>query len=333
MKTRSKAERWLVLLVLAGFLTAAAGTAWPQVEPETQVFSVMSANITSGNYSAYEAPGIRIFQGLAPDVVLVQNFSYNNGSLRDLVDEAFGPEFYYYVEPGGENIPNGVVSRFPILSAGEWADVEVTNRDFAWAIIGVPGDIDLQVVSAHLIAGSGEAGTRNDQAIAIKANVLSYFDPGHFIVVGGDMNVLSRTEAAIDTFGTFLAVDTHIPTDQVGNSDTNATRNYPFDWVIPNALLDSNHTTLTVGSDLFSEGLVFDSRIYPAPAAEPDPHRRLERTQYATHAGHKGLRRHVPPGSGTDSRPGWHRAPAQPPRSHRLLAASPREGLVAPLGA
>jgi hypothetical protein len=266
MKTRSKAELWIVLFVLGGFLTAAAGTAWPQVEPETQVFSVMSANLTSGNFSAYEAPGIRILQGLAPDVVLVQEFNFN-GNLRDFVDEAFGPEFFYYVEPGGESIPNGVVSRFPIISAGEWADVEVSNRDFAWAIIDVPGDIDLQVVSVHLVTSS--AATRNDQAIAIKANVSNDFDPDHFIVVGGTMNVDSRSESAIDTFSSFLAVDTHIPTDQVGDDDTNADRSEPFDWVIPNALLDSTHTTLTVGSDLFPDGLVFDSRIYPAPLPSP----------------------------------------------------------------
>jgi endonuclease/exonuclease/phosphatase family metal-dependent hydrolase len=91
------------------------------------------------------------------------------------------------------------VSRFPIVSAGEWADVEVSNRDFAWAIIDVPGDIDLQVVSVHLTGGSasGEASTRNDQALAIRANVLSSFDPDHYIVVGGTMNVHSASEAAI----------------------------------------------------------------------------------------------------------------------------------------
>lgn len=268
MKTRSKAALWSVVPVLAGFLTVSDGAEAPQLAPKTQVFSVMSADLTSGNYSEYEAPGIRIFQGLAPDVVLVQEFNYN-GSLRDLVDEAFGPEFYYYVEPGGESLPNGVVSRFPILSAGEWPDVEVPDRDFAWAIIDVPGDIDLQVVSVHLKSGSGDAGVRNAEAIAIKANVSDYFDPGHFVVVGGVMNVETRAEPAINTFGTFLAVDTHIPVDHAANDNTNATRDKPFDWVIPNALLDSTHTTLTLGSDLFPQGLVFDSVVCPPPLPSP----------------------------------------------------------------
>lgn len=269
MKTRSKTELWLVILVLAGFLTAAAGTECPPVvEPETEVFTVVSANITSGNYSEYEAPGIRIFQGLAPDVVLIQEFSYD-GSLDTLVDTAFGTEYDYYVEPGDENIPNGVVSRFPILSSGQWADAEVPDRDFAWAVIDIPGDVDLQVVSVHLKSGSGDAGIRNNQANAIKAYVSNYFDPGQFIAVGGDLNISTTSEAALSTFKTFLAADNHIPVDQDGNANTSEPRTKPYDWVMPNALLDAIHTTLTVGSDLFPQGLVFDSWVYPAPLPSP----------------------------------------------------------------
>ncbi len=51
---------------------------------------VVAANISSGNFQAYELPGIRILQGLAPDVVLIQEFKYQSGTLRDLVDTAFG---------------------------------------------------------------------------------------------------------------------------------------------------------------------------------------------------------------------------------------------------
>ena len=73
----------------------------------------------------------------------------------------------------------------------------------------------------------------------------------------------------MNTFRTFLAVDTHIPTDQVGDRDTNEARNRPFDWLMPNAPLDSTHTTLTVGDDLFPSGLVFDSFVFPAPLPSP----------------------------------------------------------------
>ncbi|RME01684.1 MAG: hypothetical protein D6812_07640, partial [Deltaproteobacteria bacterium] len=78
----------------------------------TEIVRIMSANITSGDHSAYEDPGIRIFQALEPDVVLIQEFNYEGGTLREFVNRAFGSEFSYYVEPGRENIPNGIVSRY-----------------------------------------------------------------------------------------------------------------------------------------------------------------------------------------------------------------------------
>src|SRR5690242_13332156 len=47
---------------------------------------IMGANITSGSQQAYEMPGIRIFKGLAPDIVMLQEFQYKSGTLRALVD-------------------------------------------------------------------------------------------------------------------------------------------------------------------------------------------------------------------------------------------------------
>lgn len=43
---------------------------------------VMSANLTSGRYQQYEAPGERLFQGLRPDVVAVQEFTPAAGTRR-----------------------------------------------------------------------------------------------------------------------------------------------------------------------------------------------------------------------------------------------------------
>ena len=58
--------------------------------------TVMAANLTSGSSQAYEDPGIRIFQGLKPDVVAcLQEFNYSQG-LRTLVDTAFGTNYYYF---------------------------------------------------------------------------------------------------------------------------------------------------------------------------------------------------------------------------------------------
>ena len=64
---------------------------------------VMAANITSGNLQSYEAEGIRIFQGLKPDIVAIQEFQYGgsiaSNDLRTLVDTAFGNEFSFYLNP------------------------------------------------------------------------------------------------------------------------------------------------------------------------------------------------------------------------------------------
>ena len=115
---------------------------------------LMAANISSGNYQNYDpGHGIRIFQGTRPDVVMIQEFNYGDNSataIRNFVNTAFGSSFYYYRE-GAAQIPNGVISRWPILASGEWDDPYVSNRDFAWARIDIPGPKDLWVVSVHLL--------------------------------------------------------------------------------------------------------------------------------------------------------------------------------------
>ena len=66
----------------------------------------MAANITSGTRQSYEAPGIRILQGLAPDLVLLQELRY-----------------------GG--IPNGGRESLSDLASGAWVDASVPDRAFA----------------------------------------------------------------------------------------------------------------------------------------------------------------------------------------------------------
>ena len=232
---------------------------------------VMAANITSGNYQAYESPGIRIFQGLKPDVVAVQEFNYESGSLRDLVDEAFGEEFYYYCEGGGEQIPNGIISRWPIKSSGEWEDDEVSNRDFAWAIIDIPGDIDLHVVSVHLLTSG--SGVRNSEATEIKNQINNHWSDNDYIFVGGDMNTDTRNESAIQTFGSspIPLSDANWPKDQDGNDDTNASRSKPYDRVLPNTKLNNLQIATVIDGHSFSKGLVYDSRVTSPYQFLPSP--------------------------------------------------------------
>ena len=129
------------------------------VETNTPV-RVMAANLT-GDSQSYQAPAIRIFQGLKPDVVAIQEFRYlqnRPADFRALVDTAFGTHFVYFREPGYDSgIPNGVISRFPILASGTWPS-GVNNRGFAWARLDVPGTNELVAVSIHFKAGSSDAG-------------------------------------------------------------------------------------------------------------------------------------------------------------------------------
>ncbi|HKI69827.1 MAG TPA: hypothetical protein VKA67_09575, partial [Verrucomicrobiae bacterium] len=99
----------------------------------------MAANL-NGNTQSYQPFATRIFQGLKPDVVCIQEFNYNNDTpadIRSMVDTAFGTNFVYYREPytGSGDIPNGIISRYPIIDSGSWLDTVQSqpNRGFAWA--------------------------------------------------------------------------------------------------------------------------------------------------------------------------------------------------------
>ena len=52
---------------------------------------------------------------------------------------------------GSGDIPNGIISRYPIVASGSWVDTVQSqpNRGFAWAQIALPGTNDLYVVSVH----------------------------------------------------------------------------------------------------------------------------------------------------------------------------------------
>ncbi len=230
------------------------------------VCRIMAANTTSGTQQAYEGPGIRIFQGLKPDVVAIQEFNYDSGTMRQFVDTAFGTNYYYYRGAGG-SIPNGVVSRWPIIASGDWPS-PVAERDFSWATIDLPGTIDLHVVSVHLPTSS--SANRNIEATMVKTNVLARFPASDYIVVGGDMNTDTRTEAAIVTFNTFLS-NAATPVDQSGDGNTNAGRNKPYDWTMPNPTLAARLVPTITQARTFNNGLVYDSRVTSPYQLLPSP--------------------------------------------------------------
>jgi endonuclease/exonuclease/phosphatase family metal-dependent hydrolase len=232
---------------------------------------LMAANITSGNLQSYDpGEGIRIFQGTRPDVVMIQEFNYGDNSataIRNFVNTAFGSSFSYYREAGAQ-IPNGVISRWPILAAGEWDDPQVSNRDFAWARIDVPGPKDLWVVSVHLL--TADAATRNAEATNLVNFVKAHIPTGDYLAIGGDFNTDTRSESCFSTFSQVVATGSPYPADRNGNTNTNASRGKPYDHVLVDSDLRVYQTATVIGSSSFSAGLVADTRVY-SPLADISP--------------------------------------------------------------
>ncbi|MBC7974155.1 MAG: lamin tail domain-containing protein, partial [Myxococcales bacterium] len=236
---------------------------------------LVAGNITSGNGQAYEPPGIRIFRGIAPDIAMIQEFNFAGGTptdLRSFVDQAFGPEFNFTRGASVQQIPNGVVTRYPILDSGEWVDPEVSNRAFTWARLDIPGPIDLVAISVHLLTAN--ASTRNAEAIELVRNMQT-LSGNPYIVLGGDFNTDTRTEPALSTLSSVVVTAGPHPADQAGNGDTNASRAKPYDWVLANPALDALEIPATIGANQFANGLVVDTRVYQpianlAPAVASD---------------------------------------------------------------
>ena len=241
----------------------------PALATSNVSFTVMAANLSSGTDQAYHDPGLRIFQALQPDVACLQEFNYASGA-RALVDAAFSTGHYYYVETDGEQIPNGIVSRYPILSSGQWVDPYVSNRDMAWAIIDIPGTQDLHVVSVHLLTTG--ATERNNQATYLRGCIQTNWPGNRYIVIAGDLNTPTRSEACLTTLNA-IVTDAQPAKDQNGDMDTNAGRDSDYDYVLPSTNLNAKHVNTVIGGVTFTNGLVFDTRVWatpPSPALSTD---------------------------------------------------------------
>jgi endonuclease/exonuclease/phosphatase family metal-dependent hydrolase len=232
---------------------------------------LMAANITSGNAQSYDpGHGTRLFQGTAPDIVMIQEFNYGDNSaasIRQFVNTAFGTNFYYYRE-GGAQIPNGIISRYPIIASGEWDDPQVDNRDFAYARIDIPGPKDLWVVSVHLLTANSS--TRNTEATSLVSRIKANIPAGDYVAIGGDFNTDSRSETCFSTFSQVVVTSSPYPADKNGNTNTNAARAKPYDHLLVNSGLRAYQTATVIGGSSFASGLVLDSRVY-SPLAEISP--------------------------------------------------------------
>jgi endonuclease/exonuclease/phosphatase family metal-dependent hydrolase len=231
--------------------------------PTGKSLRVMAANTTSGAASTYDPEeSLRLFQGLKPDIALVQELKVGDGSEEDLqrfVTLAFGEGFHVFRENGGQ-IPNGIVSRYPILESGQWDDPEVADRGFAWAKIDVPGEHPLWAVSVHLLTTSSLR--REAEAKVLAAKLEEVVATGDHVLIGGDFNTALRSENCLTLLGGFVTSDGPYPADANGDSDTNRPRSKPYDWVLVDPELAKTQVPTVIGSSSFPNGLVFDSRVY-----------------------------------------------------------------------
>ncbi len=224
---------------------------------------VVAANLSTGNNQNYDAgQGVRILQGLDADVILMQEMnrgSNNAAAIRGLVDDVCDGQCNYVRGPQAQ-IPNGVLSRLPILECGSWQDPEVDNRNFVWARIDVPGEADLWAISVHLLTES--ASKRDDEADALLAHIQDNVPASDLMVLGGDFNTNSRSESALSKLASlFETVGPH-PADQEGDGDTNAGRDKPYDWILADGDLFPFQVPVEIGATLFPSGAVIDTRVY-----------------------------------------------------------------------
>ena len=249
----------------------------PVVIQTNAAVRVMAANLTSGTGQSYETAGLNILKGLRPDVVAIQEFNYNNSTpadFRSMLDTTFGTNFVYFRE-SGYSIPNGIISRWPLISSGTWEDVDtgVNDRGFAWARIDLPGTNDLYVVSIHLKASSGSdnASRRTAQATNLVNLIRANFPANAWIVVAGDCNIYDPSEGAYLCLSTNFT-DNPIPTDATtgGDADTNEGRTERYDYVFSSRSLSNRLVATTFASRTFPKGLVFDSAVY-SPLSDVPP--------------------------------------------------------------
>ncbi len=238
-----------------------------------QTVRLMAANITSGSKQQYEAEGIRIFHALQPDIIMIQEFNHNNDAIKSFVTSTFGSNFVYArsVPNDSAPIPNGIISRFPILESGHWrTDNTPSNRNYDWALIDLPGNIDLLAVSVHLLTNTvKQKAEMKDVAAKIETKLaeLRKANPKvtYAAVIGGDFNTKSR-EYAESQFSKIFQIKSNAagtyPVDQNDNANTSGERDDPYDWLLVTPNFDPCETPVIIGKHSYPNGHVFDSRVY-----------------------------------------------------------------------
>ena len=229
---------------------------------------VVAANLTSdnkqsyspdnGNHSNSEGAGARILKALKPDIVMIQEFN-TSVPARQWINKTLGKDFVFMAEKGMQ-IPNGIISRFPIVESGSWDDPVLNNREFAWAHLRLPEKRDLWVVSVHLHSKGEDS--RATQTAALAKFIAKNVPKDAMLLIGGDFNSRTTREPCLKELASVVVIPEHPPADQHGEISTNAPRNRPYDWVLASQLLDKAAIPVKLADAEFPNGLIFDSRVF-----------------------------------------------------------------------
>ena len=234
---------------------------------------IVAGNITSGNKQSYDpGDGIRIFKALKPDIALVQEMNYKNKSdsdYRNFAQQIVGTNCYA-VDDADYQIPNGVVSKYPIKSHGYWEDPNINNRALMWAVVDIPGDTDIFAVSVHLHTSPSSDQVKAAQVIVDEIAKVKEKNPGkYYYVVGGDFNGTSAVDSSGFGKNHTFYVDGPDPVDEEKNGNTNANRNKQYDFVLADYPLHEFQVPVVYYSNedstktkCYENGLVFDTRVY-----------------------------------------------------------------------
>ena len=231
--------------------------------PEVTI-RAMAANLTSGNYSAYSpGHGVRIFKAVKPDIVMIQEFNWYRSDESDqsalkLISEAFDASYYVY--RGNGSIPNGIISRYPIIDAGYWKSNKQENRDWDWAVVDLPGKKELLVISVHLGTDTNTAEVPSLMSV-LKTKIAadSKKNLTYFTMIGGDFN---RNYLGNKSLKDYFRTDGPLPEDQSGDSATNAARKKTLDHLFVDKDFERSEIPVVIGSRSYPNGHVFDSRVY-----------------------------------------------------------------------
>lgn len=242
--------------------------AFSAAQAEPLKIRVVAANLTSdnkqtyspdnGNHSNPQGAGARILKAIKPDIVMIQEFN-TTVPTRQWINQTLGEEFVFMVE-NGMQIPNGIISRFPIIESGSWDDPVLNNREFAWARLRLTAGRDLWVVSLHLHS-KGET-SRAMQAAALVKFITNKVPKDALLLIGGDLNTRSTGESCLKELAAVVVIPTKPPADQQGEIATNAPRNRPYDWVLASPPLEQYTVPVKIADLDFPQGIVLDSRVF-----------------------------------------------------------------------